>query len=1168
MVIVDEDVSFLLRLQRRLEQDYTVLTSTGGPEALHLIRNLESVQVLVVRDEMTRLKGIDILRFVHESIPESPSIVKILISGTPAEGRIIETAGTGRIDALLNEPISPERLKNTIASRLARLRKEQRAVMRVRIDGSFPIRIDGNSGTEIELVDISERGMFLKTLAAFPQGETLPFKILFPGGDSFSVHGRIVRRDRENRGIGVEFLSMEESRRTAFLRSLADGVIMHDLPRLKSRYPFLKTEDMVLFSDGSEIASYLEQARKDETEFVAMQAHSPSHEILKMIANRPPLTCVLEGENLDVKFKTSDPIFVSFQIGYATYSFETIVYRLSGDGRRMDCIYPRIVFYSEKRYRKRFPPAGNIRIRIPLPAPHTAPIEGRILDISRDGASFIPDDGGPALLKGTPLDRIQIFEGERLLWEEKGEVRHVGLNGRTPSPRMKYGVQFGIARMAIQAPHNPHLESEEPISSRGNIHPRTIPTAQIPDPAQKPPDILRIENQHGEEIVGLLNTALPMDDEPAPVVLIPPAYGKTKETLFSLALTLVENFRLLGRQLAVIRFDGIRRKGESYKDPEASEPPYEMLNANFTQGAADIRTMLDWLDSNPRLKAGPVILISFSLSALEARIVLRERADRRRIAYWISCMGTPEFRDLMTRINCGLDFFEQYKLGIQMGVMPVLGNLVDVDPYVADGVSNKVATIGQARDDMRRFDIPITWIYGEHDRWVKTRLVRDVMSVRVDAPREVISVPTGHNARTSQEAMDLFGSITALIHRFLHGAPLTPVLPSRKSLKIMRHAEKDRLPARKLKDRKAYWRRYLIGKENLLGFEVMGMSDDYQQLLSDQLRVLDIRDGDNLLDLGGGTGLFADLLLKNGGPIPSLFTIADLIPQALLRAREKLAAHEAFLKNRVHFDLISIDLEMNRYRPVTRFLQGEIADFRELADRIENLPLESAIKIHERYSPRLHRILRGRAVTPELKEWLKNIFDTPEYRVILDLNQAARFVNRALPGEPSYRKLTLPSTLNGNMHLPIQPGRYNKVLMSLVLSYIFNPAETLSEIRRIIQPGGRLVLSSMRPDTDASGPFTRLTEKIEAMPAEALPPDWPKPRLLDSLRVFLNDAQALVDLEEAGTFDFFDPNKLQGMLEETGWEGVRTIPTFGDPPQGYIMIAAAGDRHDPSRDIL
>jgi SAM-dependent methyltransferase len=133
--------------------------------------------------------------------------------------------------------------------------------------------------------------------------------------------------------------------------------------------------------------------------------------------------------------------------------------------------------------------------------------------------------------------------------------------------------------------------------------------------------------------------------------------------------------------------------------------------------------------------------------------------------------------------------------------------------------------------------------------------------------------------------------------------------------------------------------------------------------------------------------------------------------------------------------------------------------------------------------------------------------------------------------------------------------------MSLVLSYIFNPVETLHEIRRIIRPGGRLVLSSMRPDTDASGLFTRVLDKIEALPPEALPAEWPRSLLLDSLRAFLNDAQALVDLEEAGAFDFFDPERLEGLLEEAGWELIRMIPSFGDPPQGYVVVAKVRDAH-------
>ena len=117
------------------------------------------------------------------------------------------------------------------------------------------------------------------------------------------------------------------------------------------------------------------------------------------------------------------------------------------------------------------------------------------------------------------------------------------------------------------------------------------------------------------------------------------------------------------------------------------------------------------------------------------------------------------------------------------------------------------------------------------------------MSVQVEAPREVISVPIGHNARTSKEGLRLFGTITSLIYRFLHKQLVQPVMPGRKDMEIMRRAEKDRLPPRNLKNRTSYWQRYLIGDDKLLGFDVMALSDDYQQLMRDQLDALELRPG-------------------------------------------------------------------------------------------------------------------------------------------------------------------------------------------------------------------------------------------------------------------------------------------------------------------------------------
>ncbi|MGA2531613.1 MAG: PilZ domain-containing protein [Candidatus Aminicenantales bacterium] len=1151
VLLVEDDLSYLERLQRALREQFSVYTTTSGIEAIKLIKALPEVNVLVVKEDLPRMKGTELLRFLHEMFEKSDAIIKILLTDSPTDDPAGDLTSHGRIDFICPRPRDPSELKQKVGFLIAQKSREKRTSMRVNINGSADIQIEAGDGADARVVNLSENGMFLKTVSFLPEGSSLPLKIALPDGRSYAVSGRIVRQDLDQGGVGVEFSSIDELGRRSLLQFLSDYVTVHDLAELKVRYPFLKTEDMVLFSDTYKIESLIREAMRAELEVAVIHAQSRNPEILGFTDIRPPLTCVLKGEDLNVKFKTSDLIFVSFQIGYATYNFETMVSRITPDGQKLVCLYPRVMFYSEKRTEKRISPFGNLRIEIPLPAPFSSNIAGRITDISPGGVSFVADSRAHVLLKGTPLETISIMDGDQVLWKENGEVRYVARAAEIAPDAMKYGIQFGIGRMSIQSVQTPELDFVYP----------TEESAEKPSARAATPEVIRVETRQGEEIVGLLNSSLPLDEKSVPVVIVPPAFGKTKETLFGLALTLTENFRRLGRPLAVVRFDGIRKKGESYKDPEASEPPYEMLNTNFTQGAADIVAILDWLDLNPKLRPSSVILLTFSFSALDARIVLREEANRHRIHYWIACMGTPEFRDLMVRVNCGLDFLEHFQLGIKLGVMPVLGNLVNVDPYVGDGVRNSVATLEQAREDMRHIDIPITWIYGQYDSWVRAEFIRDVMSIKANAAREVISVPIGHNARTSKDALKMFGTITSLIHRFLYKAMIQPNLPGRKSMEIMRRAEKDRLPPRNLRNRKSYWHRYLVGENNLLGFDIMAMSDDYQQLMQDQLLALELQSSDRLLDLGGGTGNFVEHLLESGRELPAQITIADLIPDAMTQARQKLAARYEALQEPGRFDLLGLDLELSRFLPIERFLGGEVGTFEEMADKIENLTLESAIKIQGAYSPKLHRILRGESITPALDDWLKRQFDLHEYRTILDFNQAARYVRRLTNKKPTLRRLALPGFLEGNIHLPIRAGWFNKVLMSLVLSYIFNPGETLAEVRRIIRPGGRLVLSSMRPDTDASGPFTRLLEKIETMPEEALPPKWPKPLLLESLRSFLNDAQALVDLEEAGTFDFFDPEKLEGLLEGAGWEIDRVIPSYGDPPQGYVVIARARNIH-------
>jgi len=1157
LVIAHGDSLKRQSLRAAFEADFAVHAVSGVREAVSLLGRLPRLEALIVDRPLSALESGAILRFVQEMVAQPETVAKLLLSDRRPGGEAPALPVNGWVDEVFEEDFDPQRIRRRLRSLLIRKTREKRTIMRTHLGGAA-VEADIGLVGRVIVDNISENGMYVR--AVLPRDYIHPITIRAGGSATLLATGRVVRVDEEAGGTGIQFLLMEEDSRRALLRLISEARIEKDLADLRAKYPFLRRDGIVAFDDPDGIDRLLAGVFAipgAEMTVIGVGQRSPVQ--MRPAGIDPGRLIRLDSDGLDGRFKTSDAAFVSFQSGYATYSFETAVYRIAEGGRGLECLYPRVLFYSEKRASLRAASDEALELEITLPPPFQRAIRGPIADISTGGASFLTADRDVALLIGTPLLSIRILQGGRVVREVRGEIRNVLKVDDGNGGLLRYGVQFGIGRMAVQTSEMAAFETlREKTRTHDTEKLRSGPRRQsdLSQMAKRPPQVVRLENAAGEEIVGLLNTSFELDADPVPVVLIPPAFGKTKETLFALAETIVENFYLRGKPVAVLRYDGVRRKGESHKDPDAQDPPFEMIHASVSQGADDIRAIIDWLDLNPTLKASTVILVTFSLSALEARVVLRQAPYRAKVGGWIACMGTMEFRELMSRVNCGLDLLEQYQLGIDLGVIPILGNLISMVPYASDVVRNRVATLDQAREDMARIDLPVTWIYGEHDHWVKADFVRDIMSVQVDAPREVVSVPLGHNARTSEEALQLFGTITDQIHRFLYRDSLRPVPPDKANMEIIRRAEKDRLPTRRIKDRKAYWQRYLVGEDRLLGFDCMALSDDYKQLMEDERLALELRPGDRFLDLGGGTGNFVEHLCVSGLPLPALVTVADLIPKAMARASRKLLTRFPDLALDGRFGLLALDAELNRFLPVRRFLAGEIGRFRTLAEeRIENLPLASAERIDEAYSSRLQAILRGGTVTPAADRWLKSRFDVPEYRVILDFNRAVRLLLGREKDEVSFRRLAFPGGLQAASHLPLRAGVYNKVLMSLVLSYLFNPLETLAEVRRLIAPDGRLVLSTMRPDTDASGLYTRLTAKIETMAEEDFPADRPKALLLESLRSFLNDAQALVELEEAGTFDFFDPDRLAALLEEAGWEAQPPEPSFGDPPQGYVVVA-------------
>ena len=127
------------------------------------------------------------------------------------------------------------------------------------------------------------------------------------------------------------------------------------------------------------------------------------------------------------------------------------------------------------------------------------------------------------------------------------------------------------------------------------------------------------------------------------------------------------------------------------------------------------------------------------------------------------------------------------------------------------------------------------------------------------------------------------------------------------------------------------------------------------------------------------------------------------------------------------------------------------------------------------------------------------------------------------------------------------------VLASLILGYTSKPELLLHEVHRILEPGGRLVLSSLRPDADMSKLYIEGIQELRLGRAR----DYfgkDKERVIDeSAREYLNQASRLLELEEKGLFKFWRREELVPLVREAGFRDLTVSHHLGDPTQAIVI---------------
>ena len=719
---------------------------------------------------------------------------------------------------------------------------------------------------------------------------------------------------------------------------------------------------------------------------------------------------------------------------------------------------PKAILRAERRDRVRsLGGLGASPSRVRLTVASKEACEGKIRDLSPSGLGVLVASES-AISTGAAAS-VLFLDGERAGTEQLGEIRSVvALHDEPGWQRVGVSLRAASTTGVFPVERWSSVVSESRFSRVATRMAlaasalRSVPIGTVvrrrKDPSADEVHLVEYRNNEGEHIRAILDSF--GDPAGAPVVVIPPAWGKTKETLLPLAATIIACFRDAGRAVSVLRYDGIRRRGESFNEPFCRAPGREHLRFSFSQGVRDIQASLDFVFGPGGINPSTAILVSFSAASIEARRAMA--AERKgRLGGWISVVGAPDLQSAMKVVSGGIDFVGGFERGVRFGLQEIQGVLVDMDFAAQDVLDSRLGFMDDAMMDMARISKPITWIHGRFDAWMDLERVKTLMGAGSTDGRRLIEVPTGHQLRSSVEALEVFQLISSEVARLAGVGKVARAVPSPALLARKGKAERSRVRKQGFEARQ-FWRDYLIGRNGRLGIELMAATSAYRELMSKQVAALSLAPGDCVVDLGSGVGSLGSYL-RASSVRPVRVLELDFVCEALRRSR-------------------------------TRYAGASTA----------GLTIEA---------------------------------------VACDLARGGR-----------------------RGRIPLADQSQDKALASLLISYLEDPGSFLREVRRILKPGGRLVLSTMRPDADTSRIYEEGSLELRSGRVGLdLPRASGGAPLEESLQSFLNDAARLLDLEEQSVFRFFDQKELEELLVASGFEVLGCLRAFGVPPQALVAWA-------------
>ncbi len=974
--------------------------------------------------------------------------------------------------------------------------------------------------------DASMDGCFLCTSLPLRVGDLLPVTLSAAPGPDIDANMEVVRVTSEGAGLRIRTMAAEDRRR--FRKLVAQANSVTGTREAVERVLDAERRTTTPIADPGRIRTILNGAAGATVRVVAADQNRMWEGTLEG----------LRGEALTVRMPgaptAGTPLFVVLDHAHVNYAFTSMVLEIAASGFTMRL--PDQLGYAERRSRERML-VDDAELTLPLPGIPTERASFRVIEVGEGGFSFEASADrwlmppGSALVSAVLRDHRGSRDLDHAVVSRVDRLTDNGGGDRT----VRVGVALGQARQSLVPERRVIIGGwHQRLLARvgdllGVASARLARLRPLPSPAPPVAPVERtvhFQNRDGLQIVGLLDGAEPTPGaHPAsmPLVLVVPGFAGRKEQMSQLATTLIESFRRQHADIAVLRIDGTNNLGESEKDPGNAVDGKHTLGYRLSGVESDILGALDWCQNNDRVRPTSIILVSVSFAACAVmHLLAREDVQRRfpEIGLWVSYMGAPEPRDAILHVSGHHDAAAIGEDGAHL--VTLIGCLVEGRAFWQDAKVLDVGTLLESERDMAKVAADVLWIAGAYDGWMDLGRVSRVMEVTAPGKRRLIVADTGHVPKSGREAQRQFALITQEIWSHVHKSTLAEWYPPLHRLRAREQAEWHATRRTRPEDAAAFWRRYLLAEgldaprrdEPRLGFDILAWYPSYREFIDGQADAL-TPSGLEVLELGAGTGnLTHALVCRHAKRVVAL----DLVPEALARLREKVPGVETHVVN----------LEGSPTTAMRRFVAGDIRTFTGLRGRVPISP-DLLARLDQAGDPRIYAAACGRTV--DLRPMVRAGELTEDALAAL-----ARLTNiRDEPGG-----------------IPFADASFDRVGMSLVLSYLQHPDDALFEIRRVLRPAGELVISSMVRDADTSSLFRACVAAIQAAPEAAFGEAGRGP-MLEAARHMLDASGELFRLEEEGYFRFYGADELADRLVIAGFEVLDTWTGFGSPGQAICL---------------